>query len=161
MCDLISKGTNNNCNIFQKCYSIFMKISQNYALLAESVIRDETKKVSLINIFDRIYAEDTPFSQGKIQIFFNLNVQNIDKNSVKLNLSVVSPDSKEILKGEIVVDTSDRSVRHIQIVSDIGGIILPEFGDYKLILSDSKEKIAEKILSVEKASKEEIKKYVG
>lgn len=117
-----------------------MKLSSNYTLFAELVIRDETKKVSLINLFDRLYAPSIPTIQSKFNIIFGLIVEGKALHKEDLFLYAYGPDKKIFLEAKIAIPIDPPENNETQIVADLSGMSIPKYGDYRFALAYSKDK---------------------
>jgi hypothetical protein len=127
-----------------------MALKSDYTLFAESVIRDETGKISLINIFDRLQAEKLPVIQGKFVIIFGVLDKSRDGVDKGVNLYGYTPDKKLFVKSPLPVALTPK-VDHGQIVADLSGMPIEHYGNYNFALGyDEKSIIASKILTVDK-----------
>jgi hypothetical protein len=106
-----------------------MKVSVNYVIFAESVIRDESKKISLINLFNKIQAERFPSAQNKLVVLFNFEKEP-GASKRPLYFFAYTPDGERFAKAEIDIVEGPEGARETQIVVDLSGMPLPIRGEY-------------------------------
>jgi len=122
-----------------------MKIIKNFFILCENTILDNEKRISLINIYDIIYAAKLPAMHGKLVLAGNMTLQDptAKDKEIEFSLSIKSPSGKEMIKSasklrrEIDISLSEQA---IGLIFTVNGVIFEEFGRYSATLSkDSKE----------------------
>lgn len=116
-----------------------MKIQKNYFLLCENAIVGERGKLSLINIYELIYAEKLPASHGKLILVssFTLDIENSAEDKVIVSLDVISPSKKSMLEKEILVEKKLDEATKKQTIGDVlevNGVVFSEYGQYECVL---------------------------
>ena len=139
-----------------------MDIKKNILLVCENAILDESKRLSLINTFDVLYAPSIPVRHDKFFVVGNFRIEKAtvkDKN-LELSVTITSPSGKELIQKPPVIT---RPVDHAGSVQNIGGIfemrgvIFPEFGDYKINFFVNKNLMDYFCLSVKKQIKSDVR----
>lgn len=120
-----------------------MQIEKNYLILCENVVRDLSGKLTLINIYDIVYAPTVPALHGNIYLVANFHLTGVTKEDKDLiiKLSFKSPSGKELIPSDqelqIKVDPS-RKTQTVGLINLIQRVVFEEFGIYALQLSRNK-----------------------
>jgi len=114
-----------------------MIIKKNFLLVCENAILDESKRLSLINTFDILFAPNVPVRNDKFFVIGNFRIEKatgIDKN-LEFSVTITSPTGKEIIVNPPVIT---KPFNHGDLPQNVGGIfemrgvIFSEFGEYKI-----------------------------
>lgn len=138
-----------------------MKIVKNFFITCENVIIDEKNRVSLINLYDFIFAQKLPAYHGRLYFVGNVKVikptDKINKFSIKITIN--TPSGKPVIINQPVqninVNTSWEE-QNIGSVFAIDGIVFNEFGDYKASLLINEEEVAHLNIKVIAQKKDDI-----
>lgn len=112
-----------------------MKFQVEFFLLCENVIIDQKNKASIINLYDRIFAEKLPAQHPRFVFFTSILFSNQTENSQKaiVTLSVKTPSGVESV---MVKTPAQFDIPHhtnsgkIGTILEIPNPILTEYGEY-------------------------------
>ncbi|MBU3979091.1 hypothetical protein KKF69_03240 [Patescibacteria group bacterium] len=116
-----------------------MTLEKNLFVLCENIILDTNRKVTLVNIYDIIYAQSLPAFHGKLAFAANIKIQNPTEaeKKFKIELSIKSPSKKEMLTNPIALERNidiTKKIQNIGIAIDVNGVMLSEYGTYEVNL---------------------------
>lgn|GEM_PF-3220810 len=137
-----------------------MKPDIDFFILCENVITDEFKKISIINIYDAIYATELPAVHQNLHFIarmtFKAPMQ--DKLSVDYYLSIKGPNGLERLVDPVPFNNElFKGQKNLIINIHIPAAIFDEFGSYTAALVMNKKEVAKKEFEVKKGTAEDAK----
>lgn len=132
-----------------------MKVTKNYFILAENAFFGPDKKVTIVNIYDIIYAERLPALHGKLTFASNFTFEKPNKTDkeIEVSFSVKSPSGKEMLNPTEKMKQSintDLETQNVSIIFNVDGVIVSEYGVYHAELMINSKKEAELKIHVKK-----------
>lgn len=130
-----------------------MTIEKNFFVLCESFIVDERQRVSLINMYDILWAENFPATHPILKYVGNVQVKNSGETRyIVFDLTVVGPNNKEIFatKSNPVPIRPNTKSQSVGVVFDLQMVQFPKEGAYNARLIDKGKLIAEHTLEVRK-----------
>ena len=131
-----------------------MTIKKDYILICENLLADDTGKVTMVNVFDTVYADIVPTFQGSISLVAQLIVEGstkADEDKTKVSLKVLNPAKQVILNNEVKIKiNSQLPLQKNAIGLQLNGMPLESFGTYQFILEWNDKKIAQRNLDVVK-----------
>lgn len=123
-----------------------MVIKNNLILVCEKALIGQQGKVSFIDIFEKVFAENVPALRGDIFIAASFIFTDIKSSDTKAEfvLSIKSPSNKEMLK---IPPKQERQIYNVNkvyktgIIFGINNVVFGEFGKYIIkIFVNNKEK---------------------
>ena len=125
-----------------------LELTSYFTLVAEQVIRDESKKASFINLFDRIYASQLPTVQTKLVIIFGVKTKKGKETKKSLHVYIYKPDGSKLAEAQIP-EQFDAPSGEGQIIADVSGMPIEAYGNYKFVLGYSEnDVISTKVVEV-------------
>lgn len=115
-----------------------MVIEKNLFVLCENTILDNNGKLTVVNIYDMIYADTVPAVHGRLYFVANIKLQDLSKedSKVAVKLYIKSPSNIDMLPQaptlEIQPDLS-KKIQNIGIRLEVNGVVFSEFGTYEAI----------------------------
>ena len=109
-----------------------------FTLCSNATIDSNSKKLSIIDIFDSIYAENVPLTYEPCFLAMRLRFDRIEKGSKNLRINIVDEDGKHILaphkmKIEIMPDI-DLPFHYKSYYSQLPLLTFHKFGEYRFDL---------------------------
>ena len=133
-----------------------MRVKLNYFVLCENAVLGDRNRVSLINIYDRIYASSVPAMHGRMFLVVNLLLTSVGEKDKKVlfSLSLKSPSGKELIENSLDLEKEVNTKIETQKfgnIFEVNGVIFTEFGIYEAILSVNNDKLASLSFEVAKS----------
>ncbi|HVQ44622.1 MAG TPA: hypothetical protein VMT30_06695 [Candidatus Saccharimonadia bacterium] len=130
-----------------------MKHTTEYLLLCENVIVGEQGKASLINLYDRIFADTLPVAAPAMYFAFSVSLTNDSENElpIQLELKILAPDGKPL---DTNLQINALKLPHDAVSQKIGGAIAVQaltfsvYGDYRANFTINDSLIGTKVFAV-------------
>lgn len=108
----------------------------NYFLLCENLLKDEKGRITLVNIFDTINAENLPVAplRFSIALSIKLDEEDVVDGQVKLGFEVLNAKNKAIAKAEGRADVPNTAGNVVTVVELGGRILLDSYKEYTVKL---------------------------
>lgn len=109
-----------------------------FTLCSNATIDNNTKKLSIIDIFDSIYAENVPLTYESCFLAMRLRFDKIEKGNKGLRINIVDEDGKYILEPhkmmiEVMPDI-DLPFHYKSYYCELPILTFPQFGEYRFDL---------------------------
>jgi hypothetical protein len=130
-----------------------MTIEKNFFVLVESFIIDERQRVSLINMYDIVWAEEFPYTHPLLKYIGNSGEQRY----IVFDLVILGPNNKEHFKitANPAPISPNTKQQNVGVVFDVQMLALPREGSYRAQLQNKGKIIAEHTLEIRKPLPEE------
>ena len=127
----------------------------DYFVLCETTTQDKKGRVSLINIFDSIGADELPVNPGKISVAFSFEItpEKLSK-PFDLTVEIDAPDGSNLFRAKGQVSTNKNmqmpkeAAARIISALDINSPTFKEFGEYKYRLKIDDQVLNENCLRI-------------
>lgn len=135
-----------------------MKITKNFFLLCENTVLGQNNKLTIVNLYDALFAESVPIMPQNFTLVANLNLQEVKKTDklINLGISIISPSGEDILKRKFrqkrEIDPTKKNQK-VGIVINLLGIPFPEYGSYLIKLLANRKEVSSLVFSVNKPPK--------
>lgn len=116
-------------------------------VICENAFFDESKKQSVIGVFDRVEVQNEPGALAKVAIAGSITSMKPNKNYT-FNVEIQSPSKKIIMQKEVSQDSSEYG--SIAFIVNISVLPFPEIGIYTALLKFENKEIAKFPISAEK-----------
>jgi hypothetical protein len=126
-------------------------MTANYALLCENAILDQDGRVSFINVFDIIKATGVPTSRDQMYYAVNLSLQaeDVREDTPIILFSLISPSGAVLVKDRQLDGRKvEKKEQKYGVLINLAGIMLAEWGMYKIKLHQNSDTIVETTFEV-------------
>lgn len=122
------------------------------ALLADAATVDAAGKLNVLGIFHRLRGPEFPLRHGRVALVLRFAPEAEDEGRIAIEIRLMGPDDDQILRLDGQVETKagrdDVGVRIPQVLN-LDGIVFPEEGTYRFVVSADGEEVGRVPLKVE------------
>lgn len=107
----------------------------DFFLLCENTVNDTAGRITLVNIYDIVYAAELPVTQATFSLAFRIkpDLTKLKSSENKFRIEIISPSGKKLIdvEGAPQSDLDPKTLKeYIASQLQLNGIVFPEWGEY-------------------------------